>query len=165
MQTHTGYICLTFVQSVFSNVFSNCLPAKMQSHIACICLTFLQCVFSYVSSRCLPLSLHFLTSMLWSQLCSLGLNPQSKCRGGLWREIFFKLWKNTIFIILTMMTITIGDQIEYLNSVRCCHTQNINLSLRQGEAAQRGGRFEMLKAGVLLHQRPVLTSVLGRGAR
>ena len=54
MQSHTGFICLTFLPCVFLNVSSNGLPVKMQSHIGCICFTFLHCVFSNVSSNRLP---------------------------------------------------------------------------------------------------------------
>ena len=81
-QSHIGCIVSIFLQSEFSNVFSNCLPKQMHSHIGCICTIFLQsefssgslngltdgmhsrigCIcaiflqseFSYVSSNCLP---------------------------------------------------------------------------------------------------------------
>ena len=51
MQSHTGCICWTFLQCVFSCVSSNYLPERMHSHTGCICSTFLQCVFSCVSSK------------------------------------------------------------------------------------------------------------------
>ena len=67
MQSHIGCICLAFLHCVFSNVPSNCLPAKMHSHIGCIYLTFLRYVFSNVSSES-NLSLTF------------GLSIPSKCK-------------------------------------------------------------------------------------
>ena len=39
---------------VFLNESSNCLPEKMHIHTGCICLTFLQCVFSNTASNRLP---------------------------------------------------------------------------------------------------------------
>ena len=58
MQSHIGYICLTFPHCVFSNVSSNCLPERMQSRIGCIWLTFPHCAFSNVSSNGLPEKRH-----------------------------------------------------------------------------------------------------------
>ena len=58
MQSHIGYIYLTFLCCVSSNVFSNCLPGRMQSHIGCICLIFPHCVSSDVSSNELPERMH-----------------------------------------------------------------------------------------------------------
>ena len=40
MQSHIGYIYLTFLHCVFSNVSSNPLPVGMQNNIGCIYLTF-----------------------------------------------------------------------------------------------------------------------------
>ena len=54
MQSHIGYICLTFLHCVLSIESSNCFPERMRCHIGCICLTFLHCVFSNVSSNRLP---------------------------------------------------------------------------------------------------------------
>ena len=54
MQSHIGYICLTFPHCAFSCVSSNGLPERMQSHIGYICLTFPHCACSCVSSNCLP---------------------------------------------------------------------------------------------------------------
>ena len=58
MWSHTGYISLTFLRHVPSNVFSNYLPEKMHNHKDCTCLTFLHCVFSNVSSNRLPEKMH-----------------------------------------------------------------------------------------------------------
>ena len=49
MHSHTGCICLAFLQCVFSNVSWKCLPKKRQSHMGCICWTFPHCAFSSVS--------------------------------------------------------------------------------------------------------------------
>ena len=57
-QSHIGCIVSIFLQSEFSNVFSNCLPKQMHSHIGCICTIFLQSEFSNVSSNCLPQQRH-----------------------------------------------------------------------------------------------------------
>ena len=54
MQSHTGYICLTFLHCVFSNVSSNRLHEMMHNHIGCICSTLLHCVLSNVPSNSLP---------------------------------------------------------------------------------------------------------------
>ena len=43
MQSHTGCICLTFLQCVFSCVSSKCLPEMKHSHTGCICLIWLSC--------------------------------------------------------------------------------------------------------------------------
>merc|ERR1712218_772945 len=51
--SHTGCICWTFLQCVFSCVSSSYLPEMMHSYTDCICWTFLQCAFSCVSSNCL----------------------------------------------------------------------------------------------------------------
>ena len=37
---HIDYICVSFLQCVFSNVPSNYLPKRMQSYIKCICFLF-----------------------------------------------------------------------------------------------------------------------------
>ena len=50
----TGYICLTFIHCVFSNVSSSGLSEWMQNHIGCTCLLFLRCVFSNIPSDCPP---------------------------------------------------------------------------------------------------------------
>ena len=49
----SSWICLTFLQCVFSNVFVNCIAEMMYSDTGCICLTFLHYAFSNVSSKCL----------------------------------------------------------------------------------------------------------------
>ena len=64
MHSHTGCICLTFLQCVFSCVSSNYLPEMMHSHTGCICWTFLQCVFSCVSSNDLHEMMHSYTGRI-----------------------------------------------------------------------------------------------------
>ena len=47
----TRFNFLYYLQCVFSNVSSNCLPVRMYSHIGCICSAFLRCAFSNASSN------------------------------------------------------------------------------------------------------------------
>ena len=42
----TGYICLTFIHCVFSNVSSSGLSEWMPNHTGCTCLLFLRCKYS-----------------------------------------------------------------------------------------------------------------------
>ena len=51
--SHTGFIGLTFLHCVFSNVSSNGLPERMHIRIGCICLSSLHCVFSNDPSKSL----------------------------------------------------------------------------------------------------------------
>ena len=53
MHSYIGCICLTFLDSAFSNISSNGMPAGRKSHTVCICSSFLHCAFSNVSSKCL----------------------------------------------------------------------------------------------------------------
>ena len=52
MHNHTGYICLFVLHCVFSDVNSKHLPMKMRNHIGCTCLSFPRCVFLSVSLNC-----------------------------------------------------------------------------------------------------------------
>ena len=54
LHSPTGYICLTFIHCVFSNVSSSGLSEWMQNHTGFTCLLFLRCVFSNIPSDCLP---------------------------------------------------------------------------------------------------------------
>ena len=54
LHSPTGYICLTFIHCVFSNVSSSGLSGWMQNHTGCTCLLFLRSVFSNIPLDCLP---------------------------------------------------------------------------------------------------------------
>ena len=61
IQSSNGCILTIFLQNEFPNVFSNRLPEHMHSRIGCICTTFLQCVKFQMWSYCLPKQMHSCT--------------------------------------------------------------------------------------------------------
>ena len=72
MHSYTGYICLTFLHHVFSNVSSDCLLEMMHNRIDCICLNPLQC---YSFSQFLFMSFFFFSMFFFSQwLLQTGAN-------------------------------------------------------------------------------------------
>ena len=83
MQSYIGYICLTFLQCVFSNVFVNCIAKSMYTDTGYICLTCLYYGFSNVSSNRLPDRMHIHTGYIcWiclpSAFSNVFLNSFSK---------------------------------------------------------------------------------------
>ena len=75
MQSHIGYICLTFLHCVVLNVSSNGLHERMHNHIGYICLTFPHCAISNVSSNCFSAMMHNYTGCI----CSTFLHCIFKC--------------------------------------------------------------------------------------